>query len=345
MKYHCVICNYDTDILFSYNKHLKTQKHFINVTDHANSKQIQKQFKLHSAQQQKIIKKEINCEFCEKLFSSPSNLTRHKKTCPKKIKIETYTLSEIEKRDQEIIRLKEQYQREKEQYQRDLELREKMHQQMHQQRQEEIVHLKSLINNAGGVIKTSVSALSYVVKNYDKAPALKQIKDFSYLECADSDSNDDCGDENDLSQTIIKCHGNKTIVDYLGNIIVQAYKKDDPSKQSIWNSDATRLTYMIRELIDKKPDWLVDKKGVKTTKFIIDPLLEYIRQLMADFIEENRLENFLHESDWRMRRRMDDLNVAGEICYNIKNKILSEQLLKHIAPHFYLNKNDQLIDG
>ncbi|ARF12522.1 zinc finger protein [Klosneuvirus KNV1] len=102
---------------------------------------------------------------------------------------------------------------------------------------------------------------------------------------------------------------------------------------------------MIRELIDKKPDWLVDKKGVKTTKFIIDPLLEYIRQLMADFIEENRLENFLHESDWRMRRRMDDLNVAGEICYNIKNKILSEQLLKHIAPHFYLNKNDQLIDG
>jgi len=328
MKYICATCNYETDRLSSYQKHLITKKHLQYVSDHTNnSKIIHKQFKLQSTTQATIIKKEFGCDYCKKKFSSSSNLTRHKKTCLIKSQIDQYAINEIEKRDLEIAHLKV------------------MHDKLYQQQQEEIAHLKSLINNAGGVIKTSVSALSYVVKNYDKAPVLKQIKDFSYLECADSDSNDDGSDENDLSQTIIKCNGNKTIVDYLGNIIVQAYKKDDPSKQSIWNSDATRLTYMIRELIDKKPDWLVDKKGVKTTKFIIEPLLEYIRQLMADFIEENRLENFLHDSDWRMRRRMDDLKTAGEICYNIKNKILSEQLLKYIAPYFYLNKNDQLIDG
>jgi len=342
MRYHCIVCNYETELLFSYNKHLKTQKHFKNVTERANnSKLIPKRFKLHSSNHHKSCEKDINCEFCEKLFSSPSNLTRHKKTCPTKIKINQNTINEIEKRDQEIARLKELHQRDLDSHKHELELRDKLQQQMNEQQKAEIAHLKSLINNAGGVIKTSVSALSYVVQNYDKAPVLKTIKDFSYLEDADSD------DENnvDLTQTIINCHKDKTIVDYLGNIIVQAYKKDDPSKQSIWNSDSTRLTYVIRELIDKNPDWTVDKKGVKTTKYVIDPLLEYIRQLMEDFMDDNKLEDYLNEHVTKMKRRMENLTASAEICYNIKNKILSEQIIKYIAPHFYLNKNDQLIDG
>jgi len=270
------------------------------------------------------------CNYCNIVFKNAGNLSRHKKLCSEKETLVTKFTTEIDNRNKEIEHFKEMH---------------KQHIEMQKQQQAEIKRLETLIKNAGGVIKTSVSALAYVAQNYNNAPALKQIKDFSYLENADNDSDNDSDDENDLAQTIIKSHDNKTIVDYLGNIIVQAYKKDDPTKQSIWNSDSTRLTYMIRELIDKKPDWQVDKKGVKTTRYIIAPLLEYIRQLMADFIENNRLENFLHDSDWRMKKRMDNLKSACEICYNIKNKFLSEQLIKHIAPHFYLNKNELLIDG
>jgi len=320
MKFHCQYCNYSTDTKFCYEKHVITKKHLQKITS------VGKQ--VHSLPKLDPIRAYI-CNYCGNEYGSACTLSRHRKACNEKESLVTKYDVEIGKRDKEIEHLKEM---------------QKQHFEMQKQQQAEIKRLESLIKNAGGVIKTSVSALAYVVQNYDNAPALKQIKDFSYLENANNDSDDDSHDENDLSQTIIICHMNKTIVDYLGNIIVQAYKKDDPSKQSIWNSDSTRLTYVIRELIDKKPDWQVDKKGVKTTKYIIAPLLEYIRQLMADFIENNRLENFLHDSDWRMKRRIDNLNAAGEICYNIKNKILSEQLIKHIAPHFYLNKNELMID-
>ena len=44
-----------------------------------------------------------------------------------------------------------------------------------------------------------------------------------------------------------------------------------------------------------------------------------------------------------MKKRIYNLNAAGEICLNIKNKSLEEQILKYIAPHFYLIKNEQLI--
>jgi len=44
-----------------------------------------------------------------------------------------------------------------------------------------------------------------------------------------------------------------------------------------------------------------------------------------------------------MKQRMDDLNASAEIIANIKNKVLSEQIIKYIAPHFYLSKNNELI--
>ena len=332
MKYICNFCNYETDLLFSHKKHLKTQKHIKNVTEYANNNtKNHKTFKVHSSKRQNLPRKEFKCTFCDKIFYSSSNLTRHTKTCPKKMQMESYSMNEIEKRDYEIARL--------------IELRKHdldLHDQLYKQQQDEIIHLKSLIKNAGAVIKTSVSALSYVAQNYNNAPILKKIEDYSYLEYADDD---DTEDEFDLTQTLLNHHNDKTLVTYIGDIIVRNYKKDDPTKQSIWNSDSVRLTYVIRELIDKKPDWTVDKKGVKTIKYIIAPLLEYIRELMEHFLENNKLENYLDEHISKMKKRMDNIKLASEICFIIKNKSLSEQILKYIAPHFYLPKNDQLIIG
>jgi len=330
MKYLCKTCNYETDRQFCYKKHLATTKH---------SKKVAEDVKATSNAPRELITVSPNifkCPYCNIIYTRANNLTRHKKICSDNFgENGIKKIQELESKNNELMK-ELQFQQQLQQQQ------QKQQQELQKQQQDEINHLKTLINNAGAVIKTSVSALSYVTQNYGDAPVLKKLKDYSYLQEIDIDSDDD---EFDLSQLIINQHTDKTIVKYLGNIIVDAYKTEDPSKRSIWNSDSVRLTYMIRELINKKPDWTVDKKGVKTTKYVIEPLLEYIRQLMADFIENNRLENFLHDSDWRMKRRMDNLKAAGEICLNIKNKSLEEQILKYIAPHFYLVKNEQLIDG
>ena len=218
-----------------------------------------------------------------------------------------------------------------------------LHEKLNKQSQDEIKHLKSLINNAGAVIKTSVSALAYIAQNYDGAPILKKLPDYSYIKELELDDEDSL-DEFDLIEILIYHNNKETLQEYLGDIIVEAYKKKDPSKQSIWNSDTDRLNYIIRDLINKKPDWTVDKKGVKTTKYIIDPLLEYIREQVANYILENTTDKYVHLSEYMLNKHAEKLNSCGKVIAGIDNKSLSKLILKYIAPHFYLAKPEQLIE-
>lgn len=315
MKHMCECCDYETDKLSSYKKHVITQKHAEKVRESINKSSNILEQSLNNPTTKQI---GHICPFCNNNFANSSNLTRHKKICGEKNRIQVNHINEVEKYKQESIHLHE----------------------INDILKEENAHLKTLINNAGAVVKTSVSALSFVAENYNKAPVLKQLKTYTYLEEADNDD-----DNFDLTRMLFNQHRDKTIIKYLGDIIVAAYKKDNPAKQAIWSSDTVRLTYVIRELINKKPDWTVDKKGVKTTKYIIEPFLEYIREVMDQFLESNMLIDHLDDSDWVMKRRMDDISTAREICFLIKNKTFTDELLKYIAPYFYLNKTDNLIEN
>ena len=67
--YPCVICNYSTLYLKDFNKHLSTRKHKNMVNgDEKSQKSSQKS-------------QEHQCSCCEKLYSSNSNLWKHKKKC------------------------------------------------------------------------------------------------------------------------------------------------------------------------------------------------------------------------------------------------------------------------
>ena len=340
MKYNCNFCNYYTDILFCYQKHLTTKKHTLKSnTGTINQLSAARELPDNSS-------KAFTCPYCNNKYTRVNNLTQHKKICPDKDKIEKGLTFELEKKEEEIKHLKELYQKDIEKYKQNAEKDDEMKKQL----QDQVSHLKTLINNAGAVIKTSVSALSFVAQNYDKAPLLRRLKDYSYIKEKDDDEdnddneNTDTDDKFDLMETLIYHNNKETIQEYLGNIIVEAYKKKDPNKQSIWNSDTVRLTYVIRDLINKKPDWSVDKKGIKTTKYVIDPLLEYIRNQAVEYLDQHKLENYVDETETVIRRICDKINTCGKIIVTIDNKELSRLILKYIAPHFYLAKPDQLLE-
>ena len=100
---------------------------------------------------------------------------------------------------------------------------------------------------------------------------------------------------------------------------------------------------MIRELLrDNNLDWYVDKHGIKTTKYIIEPIIEYIEPLVRKFIQN-------HNVNYRKLRAIDaeievgKLKTATKILQDIDDKILSADILKYIAPYFYLARNEKPI--
>lgn len=312
MKFLCELCNYSTDIKFAHERHLTSQKHIKKEKETAKTP-IAPQ---NSAEKTKI----FECNYCKMTFTRACNLSRHKKICTDN--------ANNTKRERELLKEVEY-----------LKKINKIHEDDKIQLNDTISHYKSVINNAGLVIKTSVSALSYIASNYKDAPKLSKLNDYSYIQYQDED------DEFDLLEIVFTYQKEKKLYKYLGDIIINAYKKEDPKKQSIWNSDTTRLTYVIRDIIDKNPDWIVDKKGVKTTKYIIEPLLGYLRKLLNKFIDENCLENFVNEPLIQFKKRTDGLQSTSEILFDISNNLLAPQIIKYIAPHFYLTKNDELIES
>ena len=71
------------------------------------------------------------------------------------------------------------------------------------------------------------------------------------------------------------------IVEFLGKHLLHIYLKDIPSTQSIWNSDITRLSYLLRE----HSQWKKDKGGATTKELVIRPYLDYIDTVLQKFFQ------------------------------------------------------------
>ena len=200
----------------------------------------------------------------------------------------------------------------------------------------ENAHLKSIVNNTGSIIKTSVSTMAYVIKNYKEAPALKSLEDYSIIHFEQ--------DNTEFVENLIYEHNHNKLHIYISDFVIKTYKKEDPSQQSIWNSDTNRLTYLIREIIaNNKIDWKVDKKGIKVVKFIIKPILDYIDTQISDYIENFDID-YHSDSVKEAEKKMMKLKSGIEILKSIEDKLLCELILKYIAPYFYLSKGDNLLD-
>ena len=101
--YNCECCNYSTTLHSNYKKHLKTKKHLVKNTD---TKSKSSNICSNSEIESKKVSNKYLCDACDILFSSKSNLTRHKKVCvDQKYKHEIILLKERLKHKDEIIKI------------------------------------------------------------------------------------------------------------------------------------------------------------------------------------------------------------------------------------------------
>jgi len=316
MKYKCENCNYETGDKSNFNKHMNSKAHAKNVL---NVQPVQSVPKLPSSP--------LQCTGCQKTYSSKSALNRHTLYNCKKNQSDTTELkTEIKELKDKLI-------------QKDIEFVKKEADFKIKMLENQVKELKDLIQS-GKVASTTtynISVEKYVQQNYPDAPHLMQLNDYSVIE----------DDENELVNNLIDKYKDGLLDRYLGDFIISNYKKNDPSDQSIWNSDTTRLTYIIKELFaNKKSSWSKDSKGVKTTNYIIDPLLNYIRDL-ADKCSDEYYDRIEKEINELSHIEIIDFTVKGNTLKNIYKYIidgkLAEDILKYLAPHFHIKKDNKLI--
>jgi len=333
MKYECKNCNYITTDKSNYNKHIDTKVHSIKSV-HANKNKIKAplmELQLPDATSlapsMEPNDKKFTCKYCNNSFSKSSNLNRHLKICKsKETEIREIELKELKS---EVIEIKTQLNK-YEHMQKELMDYVKNNPSNHA-----LIPHQSNQNSHNNTIY-NISVKNYVQQNYPNAPALIGMTDYARL------THDESGKENkdEFVDTLVYEHKNATLHKYLGDFIVGYYKKDNPSEQSMWTSDTSRLTYIIKELLfNKKSIWNHDYKGIKTKNCIINPLLQHIKKYLDEY--------WINHLDHFKTTNLKNLNQADAIyrnIYNIKKNVdsgmLSNDIIRYMAPHFYMDKKD-----
>jgi len=132
---------------------------------------------------------------------------------------------------------------------------------------------------------------------------------------------------------MLSAQKHKTVGKYLGDFIVKLYKKDDPKAQSIWNTDDNRLTYIIRELLhNNSSNWVVDKKGLKTKEYLINPLLSHIKELLISY-QNNLVIPNLSQNSVEMEFILENSRTIIELMNAIDDGGVAKDILRHISSH------------
>jgi hypothetical protein len=101
-----------------------------------------------------------------------------------------------------------------------------------------------------------------------------------------------------------------------------------------------KLTFIVRQILNKENVWLKDMNGVCITKHIIDPILKEIKKMLQKYIK--LCENHDGKSFEKIEKEQTNGMRAIEIIKEINEKELHKQILKYIAPHFQLEHKNLL---
>jgi hypothetical protein len=271
-------------------------------------------------------KSQHKCEYCKGTFATAFSVKRHQKTC-----CETLASEKLKIAEKEIESMKVKYQKDMAKCENDYKSLDNESQIRIKYLEENTVYLKTLLNQVGIIIQ---STFNFVDNTYKSAPELQMAKKTALLEYTK--------DKIDFAEHILLAHKNKELDHYIANIITKIYKDDDPCKQSVWNSDPNRLTYIIRQLIDDTDlEWVKDKNGVKINTLIIQPILKSIIEILEIYKES---QVYIRTDTHSIRdRKSEQLFATSKLIAKMGTVKFHVKVSKKIAPNFYIEKEKKKI--
>jgi hypothetical protein len=365
MNYNCEPCNYKTNNKYNMNLHKNTIKHKENCSKNI-KKSIQedknKDFQdvspqvLHGCvindastmgEHEQNEEKNYTCIKCKRSFVHHQSFYRHKKSC--KITEVDYLKNVISDYEKIVMNMKIEHEK------KIREIEEKYMREMLEIYKDNTHFQQKVINNNNKVTMNMTNALNYVMANYSNAPGLKQLTSYKTI----IDRN-----EKDLVRRLTECFSAKKLDVYLAEEIVNAYQTEEPEQQSLWNTDSSRLKFIVKKFIDKrnlsqdvKPihflesldslitqnpnfysdklhddipysEWKYDDNGEHIREQVITPL----RMELAKIID-NYIINYYHDNT-EYKLEGVPLSLLSGTASMLMNKVLEDDIVRIISPKF-----------
>lgn len=282
----------------------------------------------------KSIIKQYFCD-CGKEFNHRQNLWRHRNVCKNKIqkKIQTEEVKKQHKEELQAMQAK-------------IDSLEKTITNFINLPQQSTFYntnnnnLYSHNNNSNNLIHNTLNnnqkivVFNYVNQNFNDVEPIKMLEK--------KDIDDMLVIKHDTTYTLVDFliynQNNHNLNEFLGDIILTAYKKEDPEEQQIWTSSVLKLTFIARQILNKEKVWLKDMNGVSIIKHIIDPILKEIKKILQKYIKNIEKEKKC-ESFEEIEKSQNIGIIALDIIKEINDKELHKKILKYIALHFQLEHN------
>ena len=307
-KYICELCNYSSERSSDLARHKNSIKHKNKVLD--NITIVQKESIRDPLETQSKYEKsevELNtCIYCSQKFKHKTHLYRHQKYRCV-IRVETQNI----KKENEELKIQN----------------------------------KKLIDtnlNNSEVTKKTVNTLTYALKNFQNAPIVGLLEGKKLDGFIEYDGNTD----KSIEEVIIHHFEYKKLDKFLGDLILKEYIKENPKEQSIWSTDVSRLTFILKQAVKNtnKGKWVTDKKGVDLTKLVITPLVEKVIEMLREYVDDCHVLIDEHrENDNNeiiVRHKLKQMERANIVIMNIKLTKMTCSILKYISPYFGLKLDE-----
>jgi hypothetical protein len=379
-NYNCDICNFITNNKSNYTKHLHTKTHIENITpenkfccdiclklfshksslckhkklcdkkslNNDNINNINNNIVTNKDPTTTILLLQQEIKFLKEKTEIESKLIKEK------AEIESKLIKEKTEIESKLIKEKTENKLLQKQSKKERKLLNEHKKELLKSKDEQIdlVQHKSMESVRNAYSEGRMNALTFVSLTYNKTPKMPSIPIESDYVVADVKSDKeikywiqqrpDFADEY-IAERLLHIYDSKGFANYITNIIVKAYKKDDPSEQTFWASDVSRLIYIVRSTFDEKDEWVYDKKGVMIKESIIDPLLDEVYNIIIKYYKYMQ-KKYLHstikeESDYYMGK-LPILAVAENLIKDFKNRqSIKNQVIRVLAPKFFLDRD------
>lgn len=147
-----------------------------------------------------------------------------------------------------------------------------------------------------------------------------------------------------IAETMIFYDQNNHIAEVIGKIILNKYKEENPTLQSLWNTDFARVAYIIVEGVGDNKRWVVDKGGVKVKSIVIDPILLHIRVKLNEFCHENA-KNMGKKFDYNSNAKyFENISNSNSLIKKIDNGITANKIINYLSQYLHISEVRQIKD-